>query len=55
MIAQNRYLKAGFSYPIDYIKVESAQTTASKAIAEKIKQKALRRNLFKNVIMRIVI
>jgi hypothetical protein len=51
MIAQNRYLKGERSYPVDYLKNDRKE--CERETPEILEQKT-RRNLMKNVVMRIV-
>ena len=50
MIAQNRYLKGERSYPADYLKDDRKEKETPEIFEERV-----RRNLLKNVVMRIVV
>ena len=52
MIAQNRYLKGERSFPVDYLRKDGDRKRAE---AEQVKEKIYRRNLLKNVVMRMII
>ncbi len=50
MIAQNRYLKGERSYPVDYFKDDRKEKETPEMFEERV-----RRNLLKNVVMRIIV
>ena len=56
LIAQNRYLKAEMQYPVDYIKIEPNQRNITQTLKDKVLlKKYRRRNILKNVVMRIIV